>query len=406
MTRIVRAAHLFAGDAPPVRDGAVVVDAGGSILDVGPAAELAARHAGLPVERVRGALLPGLVNAHTHVELSALRGRVPGGRGFAPWAEVLVPARRALSAEEERDGIARAVDELAASGTVAVGDVTNGLGAVRQMVEAGLAGCIFHEVFGALHEPAMARAVALAGEAARVSSWGELTWAPAPHTLYTTHPNVVRHLVAEARALGRKTTLHLLEHAAEREAIERGAGLVPKWLERFAKVPRGAQTWPCRPVLDVAEALGALGPDVLLVHLVDARADELARIAERGAPVVFCPRSNLHIEGRMPPVEAALAAGIEPALGTDSLASSASLDVMEEARLLRERIPSLSPATLLRMATWNGARALARPDLGRIAKGARPGLLAVDVPEGADAWAHVLSSAPSARRRLDPRTSP
>jgi cytosine/adenosine deaminase-related metal-dependent hydrolase len=58
------------------------------------------------------------------------------------------------------------------------------------------------------------------------------------------------------------------------------------------------------------------------------------------------------------------------------------------------------------MATWNGARALGRPELGRIAKGARPGLLAVDVPEGADPWAHVLSSAPSARRRLDPRTPP
>jgi len=117
---------------------------------------------------------------------------------------------------------------------------------------------------------------------------------------------------------------------------------------------------------------------VLLVHLADATSKELETVARRSAPVVVCPRSNLFIETKLPPILAMREAGIEPALGTDSLASNLSLDVLAEARALKDRFPAISAAELLRMATWNGARALGRSDLGRIARGARPGLIHFD----------------------------
>src|SRR5258708_30991786 len=138
---------------------------------------------------------------------------------------------------------------------------------------------------------------------------------------------------------------------------------------------RAEMRWPRRPVLDVADDLGLLEPDVLLVHLCEARPDELERIAKTRAPIVLCPRSNLFIQSKLPPLLAVREAGIAPALGTDSLASNLSLDVLAEARALRDRFPAVPVVELLQMATVNGARALGRPDLGRIAQGARPGLL-------------------------------
>jgi cytosine/adenosine deaminase-related metal-dependent hydrolase len=137
---------------------------------------------------------------------------------------------------------------------------------------------------------------------------------------------------------------------------------------------------------------------MLCVHLTDARNDELELVARREAVPVFCPRSNLYIETRLPPLIAARAAGLLPALGTDSLASNASLDVLAEARALADRFPGVPARELVRMATWQGARALGRPDLGRIARGARPGLIAIDGDPGSDPCAFVLKNVKAPRR--------
>lgn len=401
MVTVVWAQGLVPGDGLPLHDGAVVLEADGTVLEVGPAAEILPRHQGAQVERVEGVLVPGLVNAHTHLELSALRGEVPGGRGFVPWVEGLIGARACASPGDTDRGVARAVVELDAAGTVAVGEVTNTLAAVGALVRGGFAGAVFHEVFGVERERSMARIAALAAE--WKSAFGglgdhELTYAPTPHTLYTTHPEALRALLDAGRRAGGLMSLHWAEHPGEREALENGTGPVVEWTTQRLKIPVAHQSWPRRPLMDVTAAAGALGEDVLLVHLTDAGRDELRRVADACAPVVLCPRSNQHIEGRLPPLGEMLEAGIAPALGTDSLASSPSLDVLGEARCLGSAFPTVGAHHLLAMATWNGARALRRPDLGRIARGARPGLLAFEGGEGArDPAARVLD--PAAKRR-------
>src|SRR5262249_8876167 len=161
----------------------------------------------------------------------------------------------------------------------------------------------------------------------------------------------------------------------ERRALEHGDGPVVLWLKARVKVD---PEWPHKGPIDYAEELGFLAEGALLVHLADAKDDELAKVAASGAPVVLCPRSNLYIKTRLPPLLAMRAHGILPALRTDSLASSPSLDVLAEARALADRFPQVPARALLQMATWNGARALGLADLGRIAKGARPGIIAID----------------------------
>ncbi|MBX3221498.1 MAG: amidohydrolase family protein [Labilithrix sp.] len=398
--RVLHADHVLPGDAPPIADGAVVVDARGAIVEVGAAAEVLPRHAGPTPERVRGVVFPGLVNAHTHVELSSMRGKIAGGHGFVPWVDRLVTTRSETLPDEDAEAIERAAADLAASATVAVGDVTNSLTAVAALARRGIGGAVFHEVLGMDRDVVLRRIDGLRAELEeRVPSWpgADVSYAPAPHTLFTLHPDAARALLDSAERRGVRTSLHLAEHAAERRAVEHGEGPVPEWFAtRFKQRPE----WPKRPLFDLAADVGALRPHVVLVHLADARPDELARVAAGGAPVVLCPRSNLYIEGRLPPLLAVLAAGIEPALGTDSLASNASLDVLAEARALADRFPGVAKWELVKMATWNGARALGRDDLGRLARGARPGVFAVEGAVAGDPAAFLLANLRAPRREL------
>ena len=398
--RLFHADHLLTGDGPPIADAAVAVDDTGTIREVGPATDVLPHHEGASVERVKGVVFPGLVNAHTHLELSALRGNVPGGRGFIPWVDDLIAHRTEVSPEEEREAIDKEIDGLAASGTVLVGDVTNTLAAVTPLALRKIGGSVFHEVLGQDRAAVLRRVEGLRTEVEeRVASWPnqDLAYAPSPHTLFTVHADAVRALVDGAKKRNLKTSIHLAEHPPERRAIEHGDGPIPEW---YAKRLQQHPEWPKKQLFDYAEELGVLAPHVVVVHLTDAREDELARVARSGASVVLCPRSNLYIDGKLPPLLAVLEAGIEPALGTDSLASNASLDVLAEARALQERFPSIPPLRLFRMATWNGARALGRPDAGRIAKGSQPGLYAVEGEIKADPASFLLANVKAPRRRL------
>jgi cytosine/adenosine deaminase-related metal-dependent hydrolase len=404
---LVHADAIVCGDSASIADGAIVVDDGGRIVDVGPAADVVPLHAGLRTVRVRGVVMPGLVNAHTHLELSALRGQVPGGSGFIRWVDHLIAVRTEQAPETDTAAIDEAVAELDAFGTAAVGEVSNSLAAVPALARHGLCGCVFHEVFGVMLDQVEERLARLPDIVrSRLGAWPdcELAYSATAHTLYTTHAEVVRRLVRAAGEAGARTSVHLCEHASERRFLERGDGPVVDWMTSRLGLARERLSWPGESPVVFADRLGALAPHVACVHLTDARPGELALVAERGAHAIFCPRSNLHIEVTLPPLMAARAAGLMPALGTDSLASSSSLDVLAEARALSQRFPMVPASELLCMATWNGARALGRSDVGRIAVGARPGLWAIDGEPGQDACNFILTHLGERRRWIVRRT--
>jgi cytosine/adenosine deaminase-related metal-dependent hydrolase len=210
----------------------------------------------------------------------------------------------------------------------------------------------------------------------------------------------LRTLVSKAREQTQRTSLHLCEHPAERTFLRDGSGPFAGFL-----TARGADAADWSPPgidpIRYAKQLGILGPELLCVHLADARPDEIALVAEAAAQVVLCPRSNLHIELRLPPLLELLKAGLRPALGTDSLASNATLDVLDEAKALHARFPSVAPRVLLAMATSFGAEALGLgAEVGRLREGLSPGLLAFE-HEGAapiDPERLVLSLRSSTRR--------
>lgn len=405
--RAITASWVLTGDADaaPIRDGVVVVDDAGAIVAIGAAADMRAQFPNARWDAPRAAvLMPGLVNAHAHLELSALRGEVPGGKGFVPWVRAMFALREQRGADHDEEAISVAVSELLSAGTAAVGDVSNSLGSVRPLAGLPIVARVFAEVYGLTR---LAADVMLGMARERMSELGALppnvSVTLAPHTPFSLHPAVLEAICAEARDTGALTSVHLAEHAAERAFLHDGSGPFCDFLR-----VRGsdAADW-APPALDpvrYARTRGALGPHTLAVHLTDARPDELALIAESGAPVVLCPRSNLHIELRLPPLEGILAAGIRPALGTDSLASSPSVDVLGEARALRARFPRVSPRVLVAMATSWGAQALRVESIvGRLAPGLMPGVVALAHPVGAtpeDPEAFVLSDRASVREVL------
>jgi len=376
--RLVSAPWVVSMDAPPLREGAVLLDAGGVIIEVGPRAALRRAHAALPETRGEGVLVPGLVNAHAHLELSALAGRVPGGGGVIAWT-------RALAAQL-RDGVddagaARAAATSArALGTAAIGDVGNGTAGWRALGAAGLQGLFFHALVGS-REARTGDAIADAARERAALSPDELpahvAAVPAPHAPYSVGPALLERIFAAAAATGRPTSIHLAEDPDELALLRDGTGGWPAVLRALGASPddrspglepaaylasRGAFAAPCPP---------------LLVHMVHASADDRRRAREARATVVLCPRSNLHIGGRLPDVPALLNDGVALAVGTDSLASAPDLSPWAELAVLADGFPDVAPRTWLRAATAGGATALGLTHLGALAPGRRPGLLDV-----------------------------
>ncbi|WP_248342510.1 amidohydrolase family protein [Anaeromyxobacter paludicola] len=334
------------------------------MLAVGPAAEVEARFG--PGERLDAVLLPALVNAHTHLELSHLHGRVPGGDGLPSWIQLLVAAR---AAEPESDiAVEDGVAALTRFGVAAVGDVSNGLGSIPWLSRAGVAGTVYQEVFGFTGpriERALAQARLLAERAPPLGPG--LRRVLTPHAVYSTHlPRLVELLAAGP------ASLHLAEDPAERRFCSEATG-------PFAGLHRslGVTDLPRLGRSPVEVVARHLRPGTLVVHVVDLDDEDRALLARSGATAVLCPRSNLHIGGRLADLPKLLEAGVPLAVGTDSLASAPSLSPLAELATLSRAWPEVSPLALLQLA-WNGA-AVGAPAVGRLEPGRAPGVLAAPI---------------------------
>jgi cytosine/adenosine deaminase-related metal-dependent hydrolase len=394
-TRLISAPWVFPIANPPIADGAVVIDDRGTLVAVGPRSELKTKFAALTEERAEGALMPGLVNAHTHLELSVLLGRLPGGAGLPAWATQVGCEVASFSVEQRFDAALRAAEAAVAAGTAAVGDVGNTLLAVLALAEVGLGGVFFHELLGS-REAATGDALADAEREyqgfLKTDPWPDnLVRVPAPHALYSAGPELLRRIFAN-RA-GHPTSIHVAEGEDEIRLLNHGTGA---WAEILAglQVPVGSRT-PRQGPLAYLESLGAFaGLPPLLVHMVCASAEDIAIAKRHRASVVLCPRSNLHIGGRLPDLRALLAAGMNLALGTDSLGSSPDLSLWGEMAALASHFPDVPPALWLRCATLGGATALGLDALGALVPGKRPGILDVTL---ADPKVPTLSPTPTVR---------
>lgn len=384
-SRVFLARWLIAADGSAFEDAALAVE-DGRIVGAGDRREVLARGGGRPpLDLGDVVLLPGLVNAHTHLELSHFADRLPAARGFVPWVRELIAAREGDPASVSPGDVAATAAAVArARGTVAVGDVCNDPLAIPPATRTPLLGISFHEVLAFRADRAEAAAArasaALAQAARRAPDWPAVAAAHAP---YSCSAPLLERLHATARERRLPFSIHAAESPEEERLLRDGDGPFREFLiERGAWDPGWSP--PGTTAIRYLDSLGLVGPGTLLVHAVHIDADEVETIARRGAVVVTCPRSNRRLGVGRCPVGKLVAAGVDVALGTDSLASVESLDPFAEMAALASAHPDLSPAQVLRIATTNGARALGLDDrIGTLRPGRLAHVLAVPVPAGA-----------------------
>jgi cytosine/adenosine deaminase-related metal-dependent hydrolase len=378
-----RAAWVLPVSSPPLRDGWIEID-GDRIAALGTGG-----HDDRSAENLGSvAVLPGLVNAHTHLELSHLRDRVPSASSFVSWAGQVVRARRDQTdpaAPEILSAVADGIAEAVRCGTALVGDISNSLVTVEPLVRSELSAVVFYELIrfnaldpGALVEEAGRRVDLLpAKPSVRVDL--------AAHAPYSVGLGVFTELrkAMDQRASAR-CSVHLAESAEEIEFIREGRGPWRAFLEQVGAWDPG---WvpPGRSPVQYLDEVGFLDERVLAVHGVQMKVEDLACLAARGTTVVTCPRSNNHTGAGRPPLEAFYASGVRVAVGTDSLASTPDLNVFAELAAMRRLAPAVPASLLLESATRAGAHALGfEADFGAIEPGKRARLLAVSVPASVD----------------------
>jgi 5-methylthioadenosine/S-adenosylhomocysteine deaminase len=396
---LCRARYVCPVSSPPLDDGAVAV-AGERIVAVGAFADLVAR---LPSARLvdlgASVLMPGAVNAHTHLQLTHMAGAIPTDVPFAEWILTLTRARRAARPEDDVPAVAEAVAMLRACGTAAVADIaTHGL-AVGPLAESGLRGIVYYELIG--RDPQAAPAILRYGQE-QLARWRadyggtRLRFGLSPHSTYTVSRELLLLATEWCAGEGVPLSIHAAESPAETAFLCTGGGPIADTLYAGLGVPLPPADPPgCSPIAYL-DRLGVLDARPLLAHGVQVDRDDLARLARTRAPVAHCPRSNGRLGCGRLPFAGYQAEGVRLALGTDSLASSPSLSIWEEmayaGALHRAAGETPAPHDLLRLATLGGAAALGFDgELGSLAAGKAAEL----------AWASLDGLAPGERETAD-----
>jgi cytosine/adenosine deaminase-related metal-dependent hydrolase len=402
--RVWRSAWILTVAGEPLRDGALVVR-DGRVAQVGPAEQVLRDNPGLPVEdRGDEIIVPGLVDAHCHLEWSLLDGLLPPA-GFAEWLGGLLPLRMRMLpgdyASAARLGALRALE----AGTTTLADSgPTGAGAAA-LAESGLRGLVHLEAFGretgadALHAAART-AEGVAALDAAVGPRGRA--GVSPHAPYTVGPELWAALRAHPGLAGRPWATHLAESADEESVIATGEGPLGALFAAAGLVPgRWEGPADAGPVARLTAA-GVTAPGLVAAHCVRLGGDDPGTLARAGIGVAHCPRSNVHLRCGRAPIEALRAAGVAVGLGTDSPASGGDYDLRAEARACREAHDGrlvLDDDALLRLITLDAARVLGLDaDVGHLRVGARADLTALQ-PAGrvSDPRATVLDAATTVR---------
>jgi 5-methylthioadenosine/S-adenosylhomocysteine deaminase len=353
--RRLSARWILPVDGPAVEHGALLIGPEGRITAAGPE-PLVPRPPGVPSEAFGDAvLLPGLINTHTHLELTGLEGEPPEP-DFAAWIGRLRRAKAGRSPAAFLEAARRGLADCFAAGVTTVADTGDSGAAIQALAEAGGSGIAYQEVFGPHPDQ---RDASLAGLRQRTEAMGHFAvgrvrLGVSPHAPYSVSGPLYAAAAEWARREGLPVAVHVAESAAESELLAGGSGAFAQaWRGRGIPLPAPLGRTPVAWLDDH----GVLSELTLCIHVVRAGPDDVARLARVGAAVAHCPRSNrAHGHGDAP-LAALLAAGLRVGLGTDSTVSVGRLDLLAEARAARA-LAGLGAEAALALCTLDGARAL------------------------------------------------
>jgi len=307
---------------------------GGHVIDHGP-----------------GAIMPAFVNAHTHIELCALKGRALFDKGFRPWLKQLINLRDAEEMENLLTGAKQGVKEMIESGTGVVGEIST-LGITKEILaNSSLAGIWFKEYLG---NNSIVKTVCNEKKGRFATSF-------AAHAPHTTAPKLLVNLKNAAKKKNLPLSIHVAESEDEIRFLSTGKG---EWADFLSKRGIDFSGWglPVESPVKYLNRLGLLDKKTIAVHLIHADKDDFEILLRYNVCACLCFRSNHYLHQRLPNLTGMLGAGLKPCLGTDSLACVDSLNMFDETVFISDAFPLVPPSEILAMATINGANALSVED--------------------------------------------
>ena len=360
----------------PVVNGFVEVEDDGTVIRTGVCADPAAE----PVF-YDGAVVPGFVNAHCHVELSSMKGLFRKGTGMAGFIDQINELRDTKSPEEKVRDLTEAMDSLWEQGVVAMADISNCDVSFAVKARHPMYTRTFLEVFGT--EPEDCDAV-MDGvlKLKEIADGFGLDAAPTPHACYTMSPELVTAVSAEGLKSG-FLSFHSEETQEEEEMLKYGSGKM--WENR---VKAGMSVPPVTGKSSLLYFIDRLlkghpapfDEHILLVHecCMDQEGIDAVKAVMNHPFVAVCPLSNLFIHNALPSIDLMRRNGLKVCVGTDSLSSNDDLNIVDELFCLQRNFPEVPFGELLSWASRNGAEFLAKPEFGTLETGKCPGLVLID----------------------------
>ena len=376
-------------DGAPIDNGAVAIS-GDRIIDVGEFSEISARHAGQEVvdlgERV---LLPGLINAHCHLDYTCLRGKIPPQKSFTDWIRAINAEKTKLAAEDYLASIAEGFAEAKRFGTTTVANLTAFPELISQ-IHSPIRTWWFAELIDVRSRQRAEELVELTIESLRSAE----NWGLAPHALFTASEDLYRRCEKVARRKNGLLTTHLAESREEMSMFRDGSGPLYDFMKSI-----GRDMADCSGMTPLAAFVGATRSRDLPTEWVIAHMNELIEsdfeLLEGSAKkfhVVHSPRSHSYFAHSPFSFKRLQALGFNICLGTDSLASNQSLSLFAEMRAFQRSEPAISPNKILEMVTMNPALALHQQNaLGRIRRGFQADLISIRCIGGASLFEEIVA---------------
>lgn len=344
-TSVTHRANWVLIDSENIIENGFVKTESGKIVDVGQGR--AGNFSEQIVDHGPGVLMPCLVNAHTHLELSALKNKINIHLGFIEWVKSVIEKREQIGKTNLVKGVFKGIKELSDSGSLVIGEIGS-LGISRQpFLNSAISGVWFKEYIGNDSTDDF--------DCENISS--EKTISVAGHAPHTTGSDLLVKLKSAAHRQGLPFSIHLAESNAEVEFLTTGKGGWAQFLNQRNIDTSTIKLTGAGPV-KYADQLGLLDDKTLAIHLLFADKKDFQILSEKNVNICLCPRSNRLLHGQLPDVPLMLKSGLKLCLGTDSLASNESLSLFDEMKFLSQSFADISPKDIIAMATINGASAL------------------------------------------------
>jgi len=352
-------------DSPPIPDAALLVGPDGRIAAIGPEPAVPAPESAERLDLGDVILLPGLVNAHTHLELTGFDDSPPD-LDFRRWILSIRRMKEVRTPEEYQDAARRGIRDCWSGGVTTIADTGDSGAVIQALTELGGSGIAFQEVFGPHPSQVEESFEGLRRRTADLAAFavGRVRLGVSPHAPYSVSGPLYARVAEWAQRENLPIAVHLAESPAESEFVSRGAGPfaeawqsrgIPQLVDR-SQQPPGRPVQPASPVAWL-DRLGVLGAKTLCIHAIQLSDDDVGCLSRRGVSVAHCPLANARHNHGTARLAELRRAGVRIGLGTDSVASVGRLDLFAEARAARE-IARLGAAETLALATIDGARAL------------------------------------------------